>query len=113
MSTMSSTPKQQQQDVTPLSETEIIREFLKKDSFDDFSRVALYESVVDPRTGKEQGLVHIMNPYDPNAVVVSLGSQASQADVEKIAKSISATPEFCAILSKLVECYQTRRSAHY
>jgi hypothetical protein len=89
-----------------LLETEITREFMKKDSFGDFLKVAVYESVTDPATGKAQGLIHVMNPYDPYAVVVSLTTQATQEDVEQIVKSVSATPEFCQIISKLAECYQ-------
>jgi hypothetical protein len=107
MSMMQDKPVDQTTSTKPsLSETEIKRDFLSKDSFGDFAKVAAYESVHDPATGTAQGILHIMNPYDPNAVVVSLPTQASREDVEKITKSVSATPEFCQILSKLAECYQ-------
>jgi hypothetical protein len=90
----------------PMDEAAISRQFLSRDSFGDFTRVALYERVVDPSTGQPQGLLHIMNPYEANAVVVSLPTRASQEDVEAITRSVSATPELCQIMSKLAECYQ-------
>ena len=107
MSTMQDKPVAQTPSAKPsLSEAQIKRDFLSKDSFGDYTKVATYESVQDPATGKAQGILHIMNPYDPNAVVVSLPTQASKEDVEKITKSVSATPEICQIISKLAECYQ-------
>ena len=71
MSTMQDKPVAQTPSAKPsLSEAEIKRDFLSKDSFGDYTKVATYESVQDPATGKAQGILHIMNPYDPNAVVV-------------------------------------------
>ena len=89
-----------------LSENQIRGTFMTKDSFGDFSKVAVYESLVNPATGERSGLIHIMNPYEEHSEVVSLPTRASQEDVEAIVKKISPTREFCAIITKLAECYQ-------
>lgn len=96
----------QRHEVPALSEEEIKHEFSKADRFGDFTKCALYEEVSDPRTGETQGLIHISNPYDPDGIVVSIATQASREDVEKIVSKISPVPEFCAMLSKMAECYE-------
>ena len=101
--TQSAAPRQE---VPALSEEQIRHEFSKTDRFGDFTKCALYEEVRDPRTGERQGLIHISDPYDPDGIVVSMATQASREEVEKIVSKISPVPEFCAMLSKMAECYE-------
>jgi hypothetical protein len=88
-----------------LSESQIKSTLHRKDRFGDFTSCAMYEEVVDPETGEKQGWVHITNPYDDLPVVVSLRTQASREDVEKIISRISPVPEFTHMLTKMAECY--------
>ena len=100
------TPITQQQQPKPLSEEQIKKDFSVKNTYGDFTKVALYEEVIDPQTGKAQGLVHIMNPYEKNQVVISLATQASRKDVEDLVQKVSPIPEFCRMLCKMAQCYE-------
>ena len=89
-----------------LEDAEILSKFAEKDRFGDFTRAALYEAVTDPVTGENHGIIHITNPYEAYGVIVSIPTRASKEEVEKIIAVISPIPEFCAMLSKLAECYE-------
>ena len=89
-----------------LEDAEIASKFAEKDRFGDFTRAALYEAVTDPVTGEDHGIIHITNPYEADGVIVSIPTGASKEDVEQIIARISPIPEFCAMLSKLAECYE-------
>ncbi|MFO0416541.1 MAG: hypothetical protein ACK5Y6_04565 [Pseudomonadota bacterium] len=91
-----------------LSEEQIRRSFAEKDRFGDFTKCAVYEEVSDPESGMSQGLIHITNPYEVDGPVVTIPTQASREDVERIVKGISPIPEFCQMLSKMAECYELR-----
>lgn len=81
------------------------KDFSVKNTYGNFTKVALYEEVIDQQTGKPQGLVHIMNPYEKNQVVISLATQASRKDVDDIVQQVSPISEFCRMLSKMAQCY--------
>lgn len=108
MSTINTTPTNAQNATPPMTEAQIEREFKARDQFGDYTKVALYEQVTDSKTGETKGLLHIMNPYDPDAVVVTLPTQATKEQVEQITPKIAAIPEFCEMFAKLAECYQLR-----
>lgn len=88
-----------------LSREQIKKDFSVKNTYGNFTKVALYEEVIDQQTGKPQGLVHIMNPYEKNQVVISLATQASRKDVDDIVQQVSPISEFCRMLSKMAQCY--------
>ena len=92
--------------VAPLSEEQISRQLRAKDQFGDFTKVAVYESVTDPGTGKAEGLIHFMNPHDPASLVISIPTRASEQDVSKILQAISPTREMCEMLMGISERYQ-------
>lgn len=106
--TSKSAPQEEssKQDQTPLSREQIVHEISKKDHFGDFAKCAVYEEVLDSKTGERQGLIHIVDPYNEYGVVVSIPTQASRENVEEIVSKISPIPEFCSMLARLAECYE-------
>lgn len=90
-----------------------------------YGNIAAYTTETDPETGKEQGYIHFVNPWqreledENNKVVVSytdrgkgaiisLPTRCSKDEVERILATIDPIPETVEILSALAKCREDR-----